>query len=92
MSYLGAIYKARVGILKDLEEPKDILICATLKDAIRQECGPFRAYSFDPEKEELMGMKIEWTRPKPLTQPQIVIRTVRGDTRIVSMLDGDQRG
>lgn len=89
--YLEAIYKASVGILKDNEEPRDLLISAALKHHILREVEPMTMYRAMPDAEELFGMKIEWTRPKPLTQPQIAIRTVKGDTRIVSMLDGDSR-
>lgn len=84
--YLQAIARARHDILKDNEEPRDILISADLKHAIRQECGNLSAYDFEIRGDQLMGMKVEWTKPKPLTAPQISIRTRKGDTRIVNML------
>ena len=87
MSYLTAIAKARHAILADNEEPRDILVSVTLKHALMREVGPMYAYRCEPGKEQLMGMKLEWTKPVPLTQPQISIRTAKGDTRIVSMLD-----
>lgn len=89
MSYLTAIAKARHDILKDNEEPASLLVSLTLKHALLREVGPMYAYRCEPGKEQLMGMKLEWTKPIPLTQPQITIRTARGDTRIVSMHSGD---
>lgn len=82
MSYLTAIAKARHGILSDNEEPRDILISENLKHAIRLECN-FPAYEFELRAEKLMGMNVEWTKAIPLTEPQISIRTAKGDTRIV---------
>ena len=89
MSYLTAIAKARHEILKDNEEPRDILISVNLRHAIMAEINPYAAYRFAMDGEQLMGMRVEWTKPVPLTKPQIVIRTAKGDARIVSMLDGD---
>lgn len=91
MSYLNAIAKARHEILKDDEEPRDILISVALKHALLAEVNPYMDYRFSLDAEKLMGMNVEWTKPVPLTQPQIVIRTAKGDTRIVRMLDGDSR-
>jgi hypothetical protein len=84
VSYLDAIVRARHGILKDMEEPDTLLVSITLKHALLREVSPMFAYRCEPEKEQLMGMRLEWTKPKPLTEPQMAIRTKRGDTRIVS--------
>jgi hypothetical protein len=86
MSYLTAIAKTRHEILMDNERPRDILISVNLKHAIREECR-LPAYEFELRAEKLMGMNVEWTKATALTKPQIVIRTDKGDTRIVSMLD-----
>ncbi len=84
MSYLHAIAKVRHEILNDNEEPRDILISQSLKYPVLMEVNPLREYRAENEYEYLMGMKIEWTKPKPLTQPQISIRTAKGDVRIVN--------
>lgn len=90
MSYLNAIGKARIDILKDNEEPRDILISVNLRHAILDEIGPY--YRCEGlEHETLMGMNVEWTKPVALTKPQIAIRTAAGDMRIVSMFDAASR-
>lgn len=90
MSYLTAINKARIAILTDNEEPSVVRVSVTLKHLLLREIGPMYAYRAEPEKEQLMGMKLEWTKAVPLTHPQISIRTAKGDTRIVALLDGDK--
>lgn len=90
MGYLPAIAKTRHQILADNEEPRDILISVAIKHALLDELGLF--YRRDGAVDEtLMGMKVEWTKAKPLTEPQIVIRTAKGDSRIVNLLSGDER-
>ena len=84
MSYLNAIAKVRHDILKDNEEPRDLLISEALKYAVLLEVNPLRLYKNADTYDQMMGMKIEWTKPKPLTQPQISIRTAKGDVRIVN--------
>ena len=90
MSYLSAINKARNAILADNEEPLDILISESVKHALLREVSPIYYQRTDAKYEWLMGMKIEWQKPRPLTMPQITIRTAKGDTRIVTMLDGSE--
>ena len=86
MSYLNAIEKVRREILMDNERPMDVLIRVSLRNAVLQEVKQMMAYRSEQEYEYLMGMKIEWTKPKPLTHPQISIRTDKGDLRIVNCL------
>ena len=88
MSYLNAIAKVRHAILADNEVPRDILISEALKYPVLMEVNPYRMYSIGNEYESLMGMKIEWTKSKPLTQPQVSIRTDKGDLRVVRF-DGE---
>ena len=84
MSYLAAINKVRHEILKDNEKPRDLLISESLKYLVLNEVNPLRVYRSGEEYSHLMGMRIEWTKPKRLTQPQMSIRTETGDVRIVS--------
>lgn len=86
MSYLSAIHKTRNAILSDNEEPLDILISESVKHALMRELNPIYYQRSGEKYEWLMGMKIEWQKPRPLTMPQITIRTAKGDMRIVSML------
>lgn len=88
--YLSAIASARHRIFADNEEPRDILISVELKYAIHQEARPYVGYRFELAGETLMGMKIEWTNPVPLAQPKILIRTTKGDTRIVNMIEAER--
>lgn len=83
MSYLNAIAKVRTEILKDNEEPRDLLISDALKHFVLLEVNPLRLHA-TATYDHLMGMKIEWTKPVALTKPQISIRTAKGDMRIVS--------
>ena len=84
MNYLTSIAKARDEILKDNEKPRDILISINLQHLILSELGPFSfsSYRVSELTDYLMGMKVEWT--KPATLPQITIRTVKGDMKVVS--------
>jgi hypothetical protein len=89
---LAAIQRARVAILRDNEEPRDLLISDALKYPVLMEVNPFREYRADNEYESLMGMKIEWTKPVALTKPQISIRTTKGDLRVVTMIEANPDG
>ncbi len=88
MSYLTRIHKARHAILKDNEEPRDLLISELLKFFIKGELETPMSGRIDMDGDlTILGMKVEWTKPKALTAPQIYIRTSKGDTRIVTMFD-----
>ena len=87
MSYLTAIAKARHEILKDNEEPRDLLVSANLKNALQSEIDtPYYGRIEFGGAVILFGMKVEWTKAGPLTKPQISIRTAKGDMRIVTLL------
>ena len=89
MSYLSAIQRTRIEILSDNERPRDILISVALRYPLLADLNPMGEYRSNGEYDSLLGMKIEWTKSKPLTQPQVSIRTDKGDLRVVRF-DGDK--
>lgn len=92
MSYLTAIAKARHRILTDGEEPRELNISETIRRAFMDELDPMLVYRHEVVScSMLMGMHVKWSKPVALTAPQISIRTAKGDTRIVNVLDGDER-
>lgn len=88
MNIVHAVAKARNECLSDNEEPRDLLISSDLKNRLKAEIGSHFRVASDPELEtaSMFGMKIEWTKPVPLKQPQVSIRTASGDLRVVNFL------
>ena len=74
---LHEIQRTRVAILKDNEEPKDLLLPETLEPMLRAAFG-IHLHPHPVKWQTYYGMRIEWMKPGTLPS----IRTAKGDIRI----------
>jgi len=77
---LADIAKGRIMCLRDMEEPRDLILSAAIEYEFKKAMEPYMCYQRGAEYEAVMGMRIEWVRPGTA---EISIRTNKGDVRIV---------
>ena len=82
MSLLSRVYKGRIDCLRDREEPRDLLVSASVKhEFLRELESPITGQILPDGELIVMGMRVEWVRPRGTI---LSIRTVKGDVRRIT--------